>query len=198
MKIECVRRNIESEYKGFVVKQRDDGLVPAVAYGKGFDNLTFFIDHISFVKNHKKIKSSIVTLKVNDREFLAYVKSCDIHPVTMRLMHVDFLLVNENDSYVFDVPVTLVSTDVCEGVKYGGSLNLVKRSLLVECVPSKMPKSINIDVANLGIGDVVKKSSIVLDEGVNFSKKEKCNVIVTVVGRKVRASKKEDIQEDVS
>jgi large subunit ribosomal protein L25 len=64
------------------------------------------------------------------------------------------------------VPVRVLNGDTCEGVKAGGVLQLAMRTVEVQCLPTEVPESIQVDAAHLAIGSAIHVSDLKLPEGV--------------------------------
>ncbi|WP_373763433.1 50S ribosomal protein L25, partial [Porphyromonas loveana] len=88
-------------------------------------------------------------------------KEIQFHPVTDRILHIDFLKVEENKPVVIEVPVTLAGH--AEGVKAGGKLSLEMRKLKVKASYDKIPEKLTIDVSNLQLGKTMQVGELNFD-----------------------------------
>lgn len=144
---------------------RNAGNVPAVIYGKGQDNLFITINEKEFnnlIKQHL-CANILVTLK-GDKDFDVFIQDLQVHPITKAILHVDFLAIHANQVIKTKVPV--VFTGEAVGVKAGGLLQRLVYKLPITCLPKDLPAKVEIDVADLNVGDVRKVRQITLPEGI--------------------------------
>lgn len=90
------------------------------------------------------------------------IKDVQHHPVTSRILHVDFLRIDLTKTITVNVPVHVIGT--AEGVRAGGILETVTRELEVSCLPMDIPRHIEIDVSNLKINDAVHVSDLKVEK----------------------------------
>ena len=95
-----------------------------------------------------------VNLTIDGKTVTAIMKDIQFHPVTDKILHVDFLQINEETPIVMEVPVKLEG--LAEGVKAGGKLALQVRKLRVKALYTQIPERLVIDVTNLGLGKTIK------------------------------------------
>ena len=159
----------EGTGKGVARQLRQNGRVPAVLYGRDLESMHLSLDvreaeHLFYAIS---VDNTIVDLKV-DGEKEAYptlVREIQTHPWKATLLHVDFLRIQKGVAVDVDVPVHLVGVPV--GVKLsGGNLEQIVHDLPVRCIPSKIPESIEIDVSELDLGEVLHISDIKLDDDI--------------------------------
>ena len=96
----------------------------------------------------------VVDLNIDGKIVTAIMKDIQFHPVTDRILHVDFLQIDESNPIVMEVPVKLEG--LAEGVKAGGKLSLQVRKLKVKALYSAIPERLIVDVTNLGLGKTIK------------------------------------------
>lgn len=96
----------------------------------------------------------VVNLNIDGKVVTAIMKDIQFHPVTDRILHVDFLQIDETNPIVIEVPVKLEG--LAEGVKAGGKLALQVRKLKVKALYSAIPERLIVDVTNLGLGKTIK------------------------------------------
>jgi len=87
------------------------------------------------------------------------IRELQIHPVRRRFLHIDFYEVPLDHPIVVEVPVELLGEPV--GVKEGGLLNLVRRTLSVRCLPAEIPEKVAIDITALEVGSTVHVADLV-------------------------------------
>ena len=96
----------------------------------------------------------VVNLNIDGKVVTAIMKDIQFHPVTDRILHVDFLQIDETSPIVIEVPVKLEG--LAEGVKAGGKLALQVRKLKVKALYNAIPERLIVDVTNLGLGKTIK------------------------------------------
>ncbi|MDR0810986.1 MAG: 50S ribosomal protein L25/general stress protein Ctc [Paludibacter sp.] len=131
--------------------------VPCVLYG-GAENTHF----IATVSDLRKLVYSpevfVVNLDVEGKKVNAILKDLQFHPVSDKVLHIDFLELSENKPVVVEIPVQL--DGLAEGVKAGGKLSLEMRKLRVKGVYTQIPEKIVIDVTSLGLGKTIQVGSV--------------------------------------
>ena len=139
--------------------------VPAVLYGPKTAPLSLSVPAKRLEKLLREMGEESKLLRLNidgpdgplARQVL--IREVQIHPVRRRFLHVDFYEVPLDHPIVVEVPVELAGE--CVGEKKGGTLNLVRRTLAVRCLPSEIPEKIHIDVSALDLGASVHVSDLV-------------------------------------
>lgn len=183
--------------KGGSRKVRRDGLVPAVVYGKGFEALNLRLDPKALQKaiSNESGWNTLITLK-GDGPFdgqVVILKDIQIDAIRRDTQHVDFLAIDLKKAIFVLVPVHAVGKS--QGEVEGGTLQLVRHELELNCVPTNIPSSIEIDVTKLNIGDAVHIDEVVLPEGVE-SHHDVNYTVLTVVGHKPEEVEPGDEEED--
>ncbi len=170
--------------KGGSRKVRQDGLVPAVVYGKGVEALNLRLDPKALQKAVATEAgwNTLITLN-GDGPFdglVVILKDMQIDAIRRNPMHVDFLAIDLNKTLAVMVPVQPVGKS--KGEIEGGTLQLVRHEVEVYCLPTNIPTSLEIDVTALNIGEVVHIDELSLPEGVE-SQHDVNFTVLTVVGR---------------
>ena len=170
--------------KGGSRKVRQDGLVPAVVYGKGVEALNLRLDPKALQKAVATEAgwNTLITLK-GDGPFdglVVILKDMQIDAIRRNPMHVDFLAIDLKKTLAVMVPVQPVGKS--KGEIEGGTLQLVRHEVEVYCLPTNIPTSLEIDVTALNIGEVVHIDELSLPEGVE-SQHDVNFTVLTVVGR---------------
>jgi large subunit ribosomal protein L25 len=131
--------------------------VPCVLYG-GVEN-THFTTTISDIR--KMIYSPevfVVNLDIDGKKTKAIMKALQFHPVSDKVLHIDFLEITEDKPVVVELPVKLEG--LAEGVKAGGKLALEMRKLKVKGLYTQIPENIVIDVTELGLGKSIQVAKV--------------------------------------
>jgi len=140
----------ESVGKKVTKALRNAGQVPCVLYG-GDKTVHFSATELSFSKLvYTPNAHTVVIALENGVSFNAILQDIQFHPVTDRILHVDFYQVFEDKEITMDIPVSYVGNSA--GVKNGGVLRKNKRSLRVKALPGNLPDFIEADITSLKIG----------------------------------------------
>jgi len=135
--------------------------VPCVLYGAG-ENVHFNATNGDLRKLVYSPEVFIVSLDVDGKKTNAIMKDLQFHPVSDRVLHIDFLAVSDKKPVAVEVPVKL--SGLAEGVKAGGKLSLEMRKLKVKGIYTDFPEFINIDVTNLGLGKTIQVGAVAVDK----------------------------------
>ncbi|MFV0391171.1 MAG: 50S ribosomal protein L25/general stress protein Ctc [Paludibacteraceae bacterium] len=135
--------------------------VPCVLYG-GKENAHFTVTQSDVRKLIYSPDVFIVDLSVGSNKSKAIIKELQFHPVTDKLLHIDFLEVSDKKPIVVELPVKL--TGLAEGVKAGGKLSLEMRKLKVKALYADLPENIKIDVTKLGLGKSIQVGKLAVDK----------------------------------
>jgi large subunit ribosomal protein L25 len=140
---------------------RNAGMVPCVIYGGK--------KVIHFSAEEKTFKNLVFTpnvytanLDVDGQKIPAILQDIQFHPVTDRIIHVDFYQLFEDKEITMKIPVRLTGTS--PGVLNGGSLRFTNRKLKVKALPSNLPDFVTADISGLKIGSKLLVSSMLNDE----------------------------------
>ena len=152
--------------KSVTRKMRSAGNIPGILYG--LEDKPVMIGVNSRVL-HKMLHSSssenvLVDLAIGKSKAVkVLLKDVQHHPVTNKVVHVDFQRIDLTKKIIIAVPVRLVG--VADGVRSGGGVQeFIMRELEVSCLPTDIPTHIEVDVSRLGIGHAVHVSDLKLDK----------------------------------
>jgi large subunit ribosomal protein L25 len=129
---------------------RNAGEVPCVLYG-GDQPLHFSAPELAFSQLVYTPNAHTVVIALDNGDTLnAVLQDIQFHPVTDRILHVDFYQLFEDKEIAMDIPVVLVGNS--KGVKNGGVLRRNNRKLRVKALPTNLPDFIEIDITPMKIG----------------------------------------------
>jgi len=168
---------------------RNAGKVPCVLYG-GDKALHFSADEKSFKKLVYTANVYTATIEVDGTTYNAILQDIQFHPVSDKILHMDFYQLFDDKMVTMNIPVRLVGTS--PGVINGGSLSFAKRKLSVKALPSDLPDFINADISKLKIGMKVVVSDVADDK---FSFMHPENTVVVQV-RTARSAVLDDEDEE--
>ena len=130
----------------------------------------------------------VVNLDIEGKVVTAIMKDIQFHPVTDRILHVDFLQIDEANPIVMEVPVKLEG--LAEGVKAGGKLALQVRKLKVKALYNAIPERLVVDVTSLGLGKTIKVGELSYEglQILNAKEAVVCAVKLTRAARSAQAA----------
>ena len=159
------------------------GMVPGIVYGRGTEptKIAFESKVLQKLMHTGSFYSTILDIDIDGKSEKVLPKQLQYHPVTDKLVHFDFLRVQNDTQVTVEVPVEFLNQDTCPGLKKGGVLNLVRREVELSCNANNIPNKLQFDLINSEIGDSVKISNIELPEGVNPTITDRDFVVATLV-----------------
>ena len=140
----------ESVGKKATAALRNAGQVPCVVYG-GDEPLSFSAEEIAFKNLIYTPNAHTVVIKLDGAKIEAILQDIQFHPVTDRILHIDFYQIFDDKEVTLEVPVHTVGSS--RGVRSGGTLRIVNRKLRIKALPSNLPDIIEVDITNMRIGN---------------------------------------------
>lgn len=154
------------ERKSDAGRLRRAGQIPAVVYHKGQKGEVISVSESDFSAGLRELPQGRLATTVcqlqgeGNKAIKALVKEVQYHPVSYKVLHLDFEELKENVTVKVNVPLVVVGVIDSVGVKLGGMVRTVIRQLKVECLPKDIPAFIEVDVSAMNIGEVKKLSSL--------------------------------------
>ena len=152
---------------------RNQGNVPCVLYG-GEKQVTFYAHENDFRKLVYTSDTFLVELDINGSQIRAIMQDIQFHPVTEKILHIDFLEVFDNKPVTVSLPVILEGVAI--GVKNGGNLMFRRPKIVSKGLVSNLPDAITINIEHLKIGMFIYIKDIEVD-GVEFLAPENSVVV---------------------
>lgn len=153
--------------KGPAGRLRVAGRVPGILYGPGVEGaIALALDGKELDKTlHTHAGGNVlVNLEIaGDKNRTVMFKEVTRHPLKGTVVHVDLLEVNLNETVEIEVPVHLTGKAV--GLAYGGIVQHETRTLTIECLPSQIPDTIEVDISAFNVGQSVHVKDIPLAQG---------------------------------
>lgn len=173
----------EKAGKGASRAVRRTGRVPAVIYGAGQSATPIHVEEKILVRQLSTghFMNSVVELEVDGQTIRTLPRDVQFHVVTDRPIHVDFLRLVGDAVITVAVPVHFTDEDKSPGIKRGGTLNVVRHEIQVDCRPDAIPDQIDVSLAGRDIGDSIHISAVTLPEGVEPHIHDRDFTIATVV-----------------
>jgi large subunit ribosomal protein L25 len=173
-------------------KRRAGGRVPGVIYGKGLETRSLEFDRKSLEKFLATARHGTVVVKMtvtdgaDGKESYAVLKEVQTHPLSDRVTHVDFYEVALGQKFRVEIPLRVRGK--AAGIEMGGILEVVTRSLEVECTPDNVPEFIEVDVTPLGIGQSLHLADLRFPAGVVPTEKDLRMTVAAVNAPKAEAA----------
>jgi len=159
--------------RGKVKDLRDKGFVPAVVYADGKDALALKLSHRQLVQlvHQHRIEGVIINLNIKDdkkqKSRPCLIKEIQHDPVHGEIVHVDFNQISLTNAIKVNIPISAKGDAV--GVKQeGGSLEHVLWEVEIECLPTSIPKDIEVDISQLKLGESIHIKDISVPAGVKI------------------------------
>ena len=157
--------------KGASRRLRRSGRIPGTVYGasKEPQSISLSHDEVLHQLDREAFYSSVLTLNVDSQSEQVVVKDLQRHPYKPDILHIDFQRIDEKQKITMRVPLHFINEQQCVGVKSGGGvISRIMTELEISCLPGDLPEYIDVDMADLELGDSVHLSDIVLPEGVEI------------------------------
>jgi large subunit ribosomal protein L25 len=187
--------------KGASRRLRHANQTPAIIYGGEAAPVSITIAHNKLFKaqEQENFYSQVLTLNVDGSEEKVIVKAMQRHAHKPVVNHVDFLRVDATHELHTAIPVHFLNEDKCAAVKSGGIVSHHANEIEVACLPAALPEFIEVDVANLALGQTVHLSDIALPAGVEsveLRKGESHDQAVVSISAPKGAAVEEDAAEE--
>ena len=156
--------------RGASRRLRKEKKVPAIVYGTGKEPemLQVSVFELSKLMEREAFFSQIVNLDVEGKKQQTVLKDMQRHPYKDLVMHLDFLRIKADEKLTTNVPVHFVNEDTCKGVKAGGLVHKDLIEVAITCLPRDIPEYLEVDLADLDIGDSVHLSQLDIPAGVEL------------------------------
>jgi large subunit ribosomal protein L25 len=170
----------EKAGKGVARSLRRNKMVPAVLYSHGKSMpIAMGSKDMTRVLNTEGGEHALLTLTLEGakdaKERMALIKDYQVDPIKGDLIHVDLMEVAMDEKVRVPIAVHVVGT--AAGVKEGGILQLALRELEIECLPSQIPDSIEVNVSDLKVNESLHVRDIAMAEGVRILSEPEATVV---------------------
>jgi large subunit ribosomal protein L25 len=154
--------------KGSARRARAAGKVPGILYGHKEPPVTLTVDPLALVKSldKERKRNTVFTLAVggDKQQVTAMIRDVQLHPLSRRIIHVDFIRVSMDEEVKVTVPLHLLGTPV--GVVNGGNLHQGMHAVPLAAKPDAIPSKLELNVSGLEIGQALHASDLKLGGGV--------------------------------
>ncbi len=169
---------------------RNAGQVPCVIYG-GNKSVHFSAEELAFRNLVYTPNVYTASIEIGDDTYAAILQDIQFHPVTDKIIHVDFYQLFDDKEISMNIPVKLVGAS--KGVLIGGALRHNMRKLRVKALPANLPDVIEADITELEIGSKLVVGTL---KNENYAILHSDTTVVAQVRMSRNATKAED--EDVA
>jgi large subunit ribosomal protein L25 len=168
---------------------RNQGKVPCVLYG-GEKQVYFSATENDLNKLVNTPDVYLLNIDIDGESYQAILQDIQFHPLTDRIVHIDFLQVFDDKEVTVSIPVNFIGTPI--GVRNGGNLLVRRRAIKTRAIPANLPDAIEINIEDLKIGKFLYIGDV-RDEKYTFLAEDKS----VIVGVKTARGAIEDEEEDV-
>ncbi|MFL9838428.1 50S ribosomal protein L25/general stress protein Ctc [Flavobacterium sp. ST-75] len=165
----------ESVGKAATRAARNAGMVPCVLYG-GDQPVHFTAEEKAFKNLVYTPNVHTVVIDLNGKTYNAILQDIQFHPVSDKILHMDFYQLHDDKEITMEVPVKVIGNS--KGVMAGGVLRLNQRKLKVRALPTNLPDFVEADITNLEMGNKLYVTEVPSD---NFKLLHPDNTVVAQV-----------------
>lgn len=180
--------------KGAARAERRNGNIPAVIYGDNKEPVLISLSAKELTKelSNKQFYTHLCDLSVDGQAHLVIPRDVQLHPVTDRPEHADFLRVSAKTVINVEVPVRVTNEEECKGLKAGGVLALIHHTIEVYCKATDIPEEFVVDLEKLEIGDSVHIEDLKLPKGTEPTQEGNFTVLSIVPPTVQKAAEEEE------
>lgn len=164
MKLQLLKRTAEKKSESKQIRR--EGNIPAIIYvqGKPAEPITVKNSEMAAVlRNVQPGRLSTTILELvpeSGKSRRVVIKDIQYHVTTYNVQHLDFQELHEKEKITLNIPIECTGIVDCVGIKLGGALRQVIRALRVSCLPKDIPNSFEVDIKEMGLGDVKRLSDL--------------------------------------
>ena len=175
---------------------RREDRIPAVVYGLGMTPISVSVDRrdLRAALSGPSGVNTVLDLTVEGTVYPAIVKEMQRHPVRRTVSHIDFLQVNLDVEITVSVPVVLLG-EAKEVAMNNGLVDLQMAEIQVTTTPRTIPDSIEIDISEMTVDDVITVGQLPVPAGCVFAHEED-QPVVTVTILRTAAEEEEEASEE--
>jgi len=150
---------------------RRTGFVPAILYGDQKESLLLAIEERILTKEmrHPDFFNTLYEINVGGKKQQVLIRDVQLHPVSDRPLHVDFMRVSEKSHISVSVPLVFLNEEKSPGLKKGGVLNVLHYNVDVICSATNILQQLEVNLAPADIGYTLHQHDIKLPQGMRFA-----------------------------
>lgn len=156
--------------KGASRRLRREEKVPAILYGSNQEAVALSLDHekIVLAANTEAFYSHILTLNIDGKATQALLKDVQRHPYKPKFLHLDFLRIDASHAITTLIPLHFINDENNEAIKAGGVVAHQVTEVEVRCLPANLPEYIEVDLADLAMGESIHLTGLALPKDVEL------------------------------
>ena len=187
----------DTNTKGQVNQIRAQGEVPCIIYGGEEKNQKIKISkkEIKNLIEKENFLSNVINLKIDGKTLNVLPREVSYNVVSDEPIHVDFLRIVKGSILILQIPVKFINRESSPGLKRGGVLNIVRRSVELKCPTENIPTELIVDLDGLDIGSSIKISSVNFPEKVQPTIQDRDFVIATVAAPSIIKEPEKPVEE---
>lgn len=173
--------------------------IPGIVYGanKPQQMLSMDAKEVRMMQSHPEFYNHVIQLEIDGKAEPVILKSWQKRPTNSELMHLDFHRIQADKKMHFKVPIHFNGEDTAIGItEQKGILSHVLTEVMVECFPSDLPESLEVDISQLALGQSIHLSQIKLPKNVGWYRQHLEQKDPTVVS--INSPQKEVVAEDLA
>ena len=185
--------------KGASRRLRHADKVPAILYGGKDEPIALELDHnkVNNMADYEAFYSHILTLEIDGKKHQAILKDMQRHPYKPKLTHLDFQRVEKGHKLHTNLPLHFLNEETAKGVKdEGGVVVHHVNDVEIMVLPKDLPEYLEVDIANLSVGDTIHLTDLNLPEGVELVELTKGEdhdqAVVSITAPRVEKEESED------
>lgn len=172
-------------------KERRQGLIPGIIYGKNINNMMFEIGELELNKEIARSgEHGVLSVNLDGQNHKTLIKEIQRDPVHHKVMHIDLAEISGNSTVHTEVPIVFIGEDLI--MKKGGAVQKEKTNIKVQCKGESIPKCINVDLSKMKIGDAYRIGDIEMSQDIGII--ENLNSIIASITMNKKPS---DIEEEI-
>jgi large subunit ribosomal protein L25 len=176
-------------------RRRRTGSVPAVLYGRGLDPMSVAVnDRDLYAALHTEAgANALINLEVKGTKqpFLTVAREIQRHPVRGEIAHLDFISISLDEEIEADVGLEFLGIPV--GVSEGeGIVETIRNAVSISALPTAIPSSISISIADLEVGDGIQVKDLPAIDGVEYLDDPETDLLTVVIPRIVEVEEPEE------
>ena len=183
--------------KGASRRLRHANKVPAILYGEGKEPVSLTLEHknVYRAQQEEAFYSHVLTLNIAGKPVECLIKDMQRHPFKQVVMHMDFMRIDAKHALHVNVPVHFINEEIVS--KTGAIIAHHVTEISVTCLPKDLPEFIEVDVADLEVGQTLHLSDVTFPKGVTSDElaKGESHDQAVVTANAPKASKDEDEDE---
>ena len=177
---------------------RRSGQIPAILYGGagGAQAIAFDAHMLTRHVQRPGFMTTLIEIELNGETIRAIPRHTQLHPLSGRLLHMDFLRLAADSRIDVEIGVSFIHEELSPGLKRGGVLNIVRHEVELSCPAESIPDEITANLEGLDIGDSIHISDIALPENVSPTITDRDFTIATIAApASVRSEETEAAEE---